>query len=273
MPVNSEPGTSFQITEKIYVLWLQLPPLLDLEAFMKKLFLSLIITLFAISAFAEMKQYISDDYTTIGVIEFTPIGDGRYAVSLSKLFKIMGQSNQSTVMYTFKNYSDANKFFTDSISKGDDFETFDKILKEIQDTEKYKQSELQKFDNNGTFTLFRILDYDAPVKKIEVTPDKVDSAYVTLTLKELDARRDEFNNKKVSVLNTKLIGDDPINSKGYVPAVIRNMDNNAILTVMIPPELRDIFYQNKRQSLNYYGTLIVNSSYDYYILVEKITIN
>lgn len=51
------------------------------------------------------------------------------------------------------------------------------------------------------------------------------------------------------------------------------MDNNAVLTVMIPPELRDTFYQNKRQSLNYYGTLIVNSSYDYYILVEKITMN
>ncbi len=240
---------------------------------MKKLFLSILFTLLAFSAFAEMKQYISDDYTTIGVIEFTSTDDGRYVVSLSKLFTLLGQKNQSTVMYTFKNYSDASKFYTDRVSQGDEFVTFDKFFKEVQETEKYKQADLQKFDNNGTFTLFRILDYDTPVKKIEVTPDKLDSTYETLTLKELDNRRDELNNKKVAVLNTKLIGDDPINSKGYVPAVIRNMDNNAVLTVMIPPELRDTFYQNKRQSLNYYGTLIVNTSYDYYILVEKITMN
>ncbi len=240
---------------------------------MKKIFLSILLCFIAFFAFAEMRQYISDDYSTIGVIEFAPTDVGDYVVSFSKLFKIMGKSNQNTVMYTFKNYSDANKFYTDCISRADDFDTFDRIIKEIQDTEKYKQSDLQKFDNNGTFTLFRILDYDAPVKKIEAAPDKLDSAYETLTLKELDARRDEFNNKKVAVLNTKLIGDDPINSKGNIPAVIRNMDNNAVLTVMIPPKLREAFYQNKRKSLNYYGTLIVKSSYDYYILVDKITVN
>lgn len=240
---------------------------------MKKLFLSILFTLLAFSAFAEMKQYISDDYTTIGVIEFTSTGDGRYVVSISKLFTLLGQKNQSTIMYTFKNYSDASKFYTDRVSQGDEFVTFDKFFKEIQETEKYKQADLQKFDNNGTFTLFKILDYDAPVKKIEVTPDKLDSDYETLTFKELENRRNELNNKKVAVLNTKLIGDDPIDSKGNVPVVIRNMENDAVFTVMIPPELRDIFYQNKRKSLNYYGTLIVNSSYDYYILVEKITIN
>ena len=240
---------------------------------MKKLFLSILFTLVAFSAFAEMKQYISDDYSQIGVIEFIPTGDGRYAVSLSKLFTIMGMKNQETVMYTFKNYSDASKFYTDHTSQGNDFEIFDKFFKNLQQTEKYKQADMQKFDNNGTFTLFKILDYDAPVKKIEVTPDKLDSEYETLTLKELENRRNELNNKKVAVLNTKLIGDDPIDSKGNVPVVIRNMENTESFIVMIPPKLRDTFYQNKRQSLNYYGTLIVNSSYDYYILVEKITMN
>ena len=240
---------------------------------MKKLFLLFLFTLVAFSAFAEMKQYISDDYSQIGVIEFTPTGDGRYAVSLSKLFTIMGMKNQETVMYTFKNYDDASNFYTERTSQGNDFETLDKFFKELQVTEKYKQADLQKFDNNGTFTLFKVLDYDAPVKKIEVTPDKLDSEYETLTLKELGKRRDELNNKKVAVLNTKLIGDDPIDSKGNVPAVIRNMENTESFIVMIPPKLRDTFYQNKRKSVNYYGTLVVNSSYDYYILVEKITMN
>ena len=50
---------------------------------MKKLFLSLILTLFAFSAFAEMKQYILDDYSKIGVIEFEKISDTQYTVSVS----------------------------------------------------------------------------------------------------------------------------------------------------------------------------------------------
>ncbi|MBP5601893.1 MAG: hypothetical protein J6X78_04115 [Treponema sp.] len=240
---------------------------------MKKLFLSILFTLVAFSAFAEMKQYISDDYTKIGVIEFTPTDDGGYAVSLSELFTLMGMKNQNTVIYTFKKYADASKFYTEHISQCDNFEAFDKFFKEIQETEKYKQAELQKFDDNGTFTLFRILDYDAPEKKIEATPDKLDPEYETLTLKQLQERCNELANKKVAVLNTKLIGDDPIDSKGNIPTVIRNMENTESFIVMIPPKLRDTFYQNKRQSLNYYGTLVVNSSYDYYILVEKITMN
>ena len=240
---------------------------------MKKLILSILFTLVAFSAFAEMKQYISDDYSQIGVIEFTPTDEGRYAVSLSKLYSIMGYKNQDTVIYTFKNYSDASKFYTDRTSQGDDFETFDKCYKEIQATEEYKQSDLQKFNDNGTLTLFRIIDYDAPVKKYEVTPDKLDSAYETYTIKELEDLHDELNNKKVAVFNTKLIGDNPIDSKGNIPAVIRNMENNASFIVKIPPKFRDTFYQNKRQSLNYYGTMVVNDDYDYYILVEKITVN
>ena len=240
---------------------------------MKKLFLLFLFILIAFSAFAEMKQYISDDYSQIGVIEFTPTDDGRYAVSLSKLFTIMGMKNQDTVIYTFKNYSDASKFYTDRTSQGDDFETFEKCYKEIQATEKYKQSDLQKFNDNGTLTLFRIIDYDAPVKQYEVTPDKLDSAYETYTIKELEELHNELNNKKVAVFNTKLIGDDPIDSKGNIPAVIRNMENNASFIVKIPSKLRDTFYQNKRQSLNYYGTMVVNDDYDYYILVEKITVN
>ena len=104
---------------------------------MKKLFLSILFSLIAFSVFAEMKQYISDDYAQIGVIEFTPTGDGRYAVSLSKLFTIMGMKNQETVLYTFKNYDDASKFYTDRTSQGNDFETFDKFFKVLQATEKY----------------------------------------------------------------------------------------------------------------------------------------
>lgn len=272
MPVNSELGTSFQIAGKIYVLWVQLPPLLHLEAFMKKLFLSLILTLFAFSAFAEMKQYISDDYTKIGVIEFVKVSDTQHAVSVSYLTSILGNKMQNTAMLVFKIYSDAKAFY-DEKSKADDFDSFYKVYTEVINSEKYKAADLQKFDNDGTFTTFRIIDYDAPLEKVEVTQDKLDSNYETLTFKEIIDRKYELENKKIAVFNTKLIGADPEDSKGYVPVVIKNEADDESLMLRIPPEWKDFFYKNKRESLNYYGTFVIKESWDYYIIVEKITKN
>ena len=272
MPVNSELGTSFQIAGKIYVLWVQLPPLLYLEAFMKKIFLSLILTLFAFSAFAEMKQYISDDYTKIGVIEFVKVSDTQHAVSVSYLTSILGNKMQNTAMLVFKKYSDAKAFY-DEKSKADDFDSFYKVYTEVINSEKYKAADLQKFDNDGTFTTFRIIDYDAPLKKVEVTQDKIDSNYEKLTFKEVIDRKYELENKKIAVFNTKLIGADPEDSKGYAPVVIRNEANDESLMLRIPPEWKDFFYKNKRESLNYYGTFVIKESWDYYIVVEKITKN
>ena len=143
---------------------------------MKKLFLSLILTMFAISAFAEMKQYISDDYSKIGVIEFEKISDTQYTVSVSYLTSILGNNIQNTAMLVFKKYSDAKSFY-DEKSVSDDFDSFYKVYTEIINSEKYKAADLQKFDNDGTFTTFKIIDYDVTLKKVETTQDKQDSKF------------------------------------------------------------------------------------------------
>lgn len=143
---------------------------------MKKLFLSLILTLFSFSAFAEMKQYISDDYSKIGVIEFEKISDTQYTVSVSYLTSILGNNIQNTAMLVFKKYSDAKSFY-DEKSVSDDFDSFYKVYTEVINSEKYKAADLQKFDNDGTFTTFKIIDYDVTLKKVETTQDKQDSKF------------------------------------------------------------------------------------------------
>ena len=142
-----------------------------MEAFMKKLFLSLILSLFAFSGFAEMKQYLSDDYSKIGIIEFEKISETQYTVSISYLTSILGNNIQNTAILVFKKNSDAKSFYNEK-STSDDFDSFYKVYTEIINSEKYKAADLQKYDNNGTFTTFKIIDYDAPLKETEVTQDR-----------------------------------------------------------------------------------------------------
>ena len=222
--------------------------------------------------FAETKEYLSSDHSSLGAIEIASVSEDKHLVSISYMTWILADKIQNVVMYIFKNYSDAKAYY-DEKSTLEDFDSFYKFYSEVIYSEKYKDAKVSRFNNNGIITTVRMIDYDVPLVKTEVTSDKENDNYKVVTFKEISGNQDELNNTKISVFKTKLIGTDPIDSSGNIPALVRNEANDGLLLVMIPPSLRDFFYQNKNQSLNYYGTLMKKTTYTSYLLVEKITSN
>lgn len=242
----------------------------------KKLFLLLVFTVISMSLFAEKKEYLSADYKSLGVIELTKDNDINL-VNFTVITLLPSpdiSKMQRSILLKFKNYSDAKAFYLEKTKIKDNYDDFFEVFKEIRDSEKVFNAKDQTFVDRGVSYQITVVDYDASVIKEDrsVSESNIDPNYAKVTIKELNSNQEKYNNTKVSIFQIKLLGEDPKDSYGNIPAVVYEDKSNVII-VKISPKCISDFNKNKNGSINYYGTFIKESEYRCYILVDKITSN
>lgn len=245
---------------------------------MKKVFYIIFFTFFFyIEAFAEKEQYLSSDNNSLGVIELETTNEGITVIGFKNITKVVSPNASQMAYYIFikfKNYSDAEKIYREGTQYIDSYDDFFETFKEIRDSEKVMSVSGKHFIEDRVAYHVVIVDYDAPIIKEDksVSSENIDSDYEVVTIKELNSNEENFNNKHVSIFHVKLLGEDPKDSKGNIPAVVYEDKSNLII-VKISPNCISDFNKYKSHSINYYGTFIVESKYNSYILVDKITAN
>jgi hypothetical protein len=112
-----------------------------------------------------------------------------------------------------------------------------------------------------------------PVSKTE--NNKNYGEYTPYTAKEIFANPSSLENKKIVLTNCKVSGVDPINSEGLICWLA---SGDEIIAIMVPGLTANgikavtTYASNKNKKFDFYGQFVYKSSYNYYILLEKLEV-